>query len=269
MSHRTLEAHYRPNRMLSEAIGLTGYNCGYAEVRGKRSFDQHQQALVWRLLGDTPITAEATVLDVGCGIGGPCGWMLGRHRPRRIIGLDYLWPNVHSATEQWRVRTARPFFLQGDAHHLPFVDESVDVVFNLESALHYADKNAFLAECRRVLKPGGILCLGDITTDHKTLFAPLMLLNRLPTQFNSNIWLWSSGDYLAAFSRLGLHLLRHEQVARRVAAALADGLAECDRLGWKAAKGFRSRCAHLAILRTLLNSRGLSYDLFAVRRPAS
>lgn len=266
MSQRTLEAHYRPNRRLTQAIGLTGYNCGYAEASGSRSFDEHQQALVWQLLGDTPIAGETIILDVGCGIGGPCGWVMERFRPRRVIGLDYLWSNVHTAAGRWQAQSPRPAFFQGDAHHLPITDASVDVLLNLESALHYQDKDAFLAECRRVLKPGGILCLGDITTNRKALFAPLMLLNRLPTQFNSNIRLWSDGDYLAAFSRLGLDLVRHKQAARCVAASLADGLAEIGRRGWAAAKGFRARCAYLTVLRSLLNSGRLSYDLFAVRR---
>jgi SAM-dependent methyltransferase len=268
MSQRTLEAHYRPNNKLSKAIGVTGYNCGYAEPAAPRSFDRHQRTLVWRLLGDTPINHESTVLDVGCGIGGPSAWIMDRFRPRRLIGLDYLGTNVRTATEHNRTEYPRMAFFQADAHCLPVADASVDVIFNLESALHYADKNAFLSECRRVLRPGGTLCLGDITTRYKALFAPLMLLNRLPTQFNSNIWLWSADDYLAAFPRLGLQVLRHEQVSRRVAASLANGLAELDRLGWAAAKGFRTRCAYLAVLRTLLSSRGLSYDLFTVRRPA-
>jgi SAM-dependent methyltransferase len=268
MSQRTLEAHYAPNRKLALSIGLTGYNCGYAEQAGVETFEQHQRSLVWRLLDDTPITAESTVLDVGCGIGGPTGWMLERYHPRRIIGLEYLWPSIRLASQHPREAGMRPFFVQGDAHRLPIADASVDVIFNLESALHYADKEAFIAECRRVLRPGGRLCLGDLTTNHRVLFAPLTLLNKLPTQFNSNLYLWSDERYLNAFLQHHLTVLRHERISRRVAASLADGLTEIGRRGWCAARGFRMRFGYLKVLKALLNCGRLSYDLFIAQRNA-
>lgn len=268
MSQRTLEVHYRPNRMLTEAVGVAGYNCGYAEAPGLHPFDQRQRALVWRLLGDAPITAESIVLDVGCGIGGPSGWILDRYAPRKVIGLDYLWSNVRLAAERCEGQSPSPVFLQADAHALPLADACADVIFNLESALHYQNKDVFLGECRRVLKPGGRLCLADITTNQKALFAPLMLLNRLPTQFNSNLRLWSGDDYLRSLHHHGLEVIRHERVARNVAASLTEALAEISRRGWAASKGFRARCGYLAVLRSLLNSGRLSYDLFAARRQA-
>ena len=261
-----MEAHYAPNWKLTRAHGLLGYNCGYAAKRGCDSFGEHQRSLVWRLIGDTPIDSESTALDIGCGIGGPSGWILERFGPRRIIGLEYLGSSVRAAEDRWREEDPRPVFLQGDAHCLPVADASVDVIFNLESALHYADKDAFLTDCRRVLKPSGTLCLGDITTSHKLLFAPASWLNRLPSQFNSNIHLWSAGDYQAAFSRHGFELLRFERASRPVADSLADGLKEIRKRGWAAGRGFRGRTAFLAALEILLRCKGLSYDLFAAKR---
>ncbi len=266
MSQRTMEAHYRPNWNLTQAAGLIGYNCGYAESPGCEPFGEHQRALVFRLLGDTHIGPDTTILDVGCGIGGPTGWIHERYNPRRVIGLEYLASSTCAAEDRWRDKDARPFFIQGDAHHLPVADESVDVVFNLESALHYADKNAFLAECRRVLKPGGTLCLGDITTNKKLLFAPIAWLNLLPSQFNSNIHLWSCDDYLAAFGRHGLTLLRSERAAQPVADSLADGLEEIKQMDRAATRGFRGRILFLDFLKSLFRSGKLAYDLFTARR---
>lgn len=270
MSQQTMEAHYRPNWNLTQAQGLTGYNCGYAESPGCEPFNEHQRSLVWRLLGDTPIDESTTILDVGCGIGGPAGWILERHKPRRIIGLEYLGSSVRAAEDRWGDKSPRPVFLQGDAHHLPATDASVDIVFNLESGLHYANKDAFLSECRRVVKPGGTLCIGDITTSTRSgkwLFAPVMLLNKLPSQFNSNIHLWSGSEYCLAFEQHGFGLLRHEEASRHVADSLADGLAEIKKRGWAATRGFRGRVAFLAVLEGLLRSKLLTYDLFVVRRP--
>ncbi len=266
MSQRTLDAHYSPNWRLTQAHGLMAYNCGYAEYPGCGSFDHHQQMLVWQLLGDTEIRPDAIVLDIGCGIGGPSRWIHQRHHPRMTLGLEYLGASVRAAERSWNGETVRPRFVQGDAHHLPLGDASVDIIFNLESALHYADKNAFLTECQRVLKGHGTLCLGDITSSRKGLFAPMRLLNRVPSQFNSNLHLWALDDYMAAFRRHGFEVVHHEDASRKIAIALADGLAEVRKRGWRACKGFRGRTALLAVMERLFRKGRLSYDLFRVRQ---
>ncbi|MBX3394710.1 MAG: methyltransferase domain-containing protein [Phycisphaerae bacterium] len=265
MSQRTMEAHYRPNWELTQAHGLLGYNCGYARPDVVETFDEHQKSLVWQLLGDAPISAESTVLDVGSGIGGPAGWMFQKFNPARLFGIEYLGSSVRAANDRFASSARRPFFVQGDAHHLPLPDASIDVIFNLESALHYADKDRFISECRRVLKPAGTLCLGDITTSRKWLFAPVEMLNKLPSQFNSNVHLWSVTDYKNAFRRHGFELLRHEDASLPVARSIEDGLAEIRHRGWRASRGFRGRIGFMAVLAKLLRWRCLGYDLFRAR----
>jgi len=46
-------------------------------------------------------------------------------------------------------------FVQGDAQRLPFGDESMDAVINVEASHCYPDFPGFLAEVARVLRPGG------------------------------------------------------------------------------------------------------------------
>jgi tocopherol O-methyltransferase len=274
VSQRTLEAHYLPNWRLTQAHGLSGYNCGYAAARGAGSFHEHQQALVWRLIGDVSIRPDSTVVDVGCGIGGPAGWIANRYRPKRLIGLEYLWSSVAAAQARAAAaddddagkRASRPLFVQGDAHRLPLADASVNVIFNLESALHYPDKRTFIAECHRVLVPGGALCLGDITTSHRWLFSPAQLMNRLPSQYNSNVWLWSPTDYRRAFNSEGFESIRHEEASRPVADSLADGIAEIRIRRSASMKGFRGRFYYLAFLEKLLRAGLLRYDLYCLRR---
>ncbi|MCA9256103.1 MAG: methyltransferase domain-containing protein [Phycisphaerales bacterium] len=271
MSQRTMQAHYEPNWKLTQARNLRGYNCGYAAVRGNETFDEHQQSLVWQLLGATPITSDSVVLDVGCGIGGPSGWIFDKYKPARLIGLEYLGTSVRAASRRWNSAASRPRFVQGDAHNLPLESDSVDVIFNLESALHYARKNNFLGECWRILKPGGALCLGDITTTRKLMFAPIEWLNKLPSQFNSNLHLWSAAEYKDAFRTHGFELLHHEDAALHVADALDDGLDEIRGGGffasWKATKGFRGRVGFLGCMSKMFRRGWLNYDLFRARKP--
>ncbi len=268
MSQRSLEVFYEPNRRLARAHDLQGYNAGYAEARGVATFDQYQRNLVWRLLGDVEIGPQSTVLDVGCGIGGPSGWIYERYRPGRLIGIEYCSTSVRTAEERWAGKPQRPIFLQGDAHWLPVPDQSVDVIFNLESALHYADKRKFISECLRTLKPGGVLCLGDITTRYKKTFAVLGTLNLLTSQFSTHARLWDAPDYLETFESLGFQLIRHERVTRQSADSLRDGLDEVSRgSNWSDAHGYRGRFFYLWFMEKLLRHEWLNYDLFALAKP--
>jgi ubiquinone/menaquinone biosynthesis C-methylase UbiE len=53
-------------------------------------------------------------------------------------------------------------FIQGRAEQLPLPDASVDLVISTTSFDHWADQGAGLAECARVLVPGGHLVLSDL-----------------------------------------------------------------------------------------------------------
>jgi len=267
MSQRSLDVFYEPNLRLAQATGLLGYNVGYAEAVGRDSFDQHQKDLVWRLLDGVCIGPESTVVDVGCGIGGPSGWIFERYRLARLFGIEYCLASVRAAEQRWAQKPRRPIFLQGDAERLPIQDASVDVIFNLESALHYVDKHAFIRECRRILKPGGVLCLGDICTRRKRLFAVVGLLNYFPTQFSTHAKLWSPEDYVEAYRAAGLRLQRQEEVSRQSADSLRDGLAEISRAGWTAARGYRRRFFYLCAVERMLRRGWLTYNLFNVTRP--
>src|SRR5271166_5117131 len=52
-------------------------------------------------------------------------------------------------------------FATGVAEHLPYDDASMDLVVSSTSFDHWSDQAAGLAECARVLRPGGHLVLVD------------------------------------------------------------------------------------------------------------
>ncbi len=106
--------------------------------------------------------AGRRVLDIGCGIGGPA-FALARKYGARVTGID-LEPQLIaratrraaelglSASCEFRTVTLGPF---------PFPDASFDVVFTSGALTQTEDKAGIVAECRRVLRPGGVLTCYD------------------------------------------------------------------------------------------------------------
>ncbi|GAB35420.1 class I SAM-dependent methyltransferase [Gordonia otitidis] len=74
-----------------------------------------------------------------------------------------------SAVEHTRRRYPQLTMIQGNLVDLPLPDESVDVVVNFQVIEHLWDQAAFIAECRRVLRPGGRLL---ISTPNRITFSP-------------------------------------------------------------------------------------------------
>jgi ubiquinone/menaquinone biosynthesis C-methylase UbiE len=52
--------------------------------------------------------------------------------------------------------------ITGDAHHLPFADQSLDLILFQHSFLNMPDNSRVLSECWRVLKPGGTLLMHEV-----------------------------------------------------------------------------------------------------------
>ncbi|MCE7007935.1 class I SAM-dependent methyltransferase [Kibdelosporangium philippinense] len=106
---------------------------------------------------------DAIVLEAGCGEG--YGADLLAQDAKAVIGLDYdVLTTEHVARKYPRVA-----MLRGNLVMLPFASGSIDVVANLQVIEHLWEQERFLAECSRVLRPGGRLL---ITTPNRITFSP-------------------------------------------------------------------------------------------------
>ena len=94
-----------------------------------------------RLAGE----AHGPVVDVGCGSGALMALLLQRGLP--VVGVD-VSPAQLSQGSGARVRA--------DAAKLPFPDDSFGGVAALYMLYHVPDPAAAIAECHRVLRPGGL-----------------------------------------------------------------------------------------------------------------
>jgi sarcosine/dimethylglycine N-methyltransferase len=109
------------------------------------------------------IGQSSHVLDVCSGMGGPARYLA--HRLGcRVTGLDITESRHASAvrlTELVGLAHLVDFRL-GNALAMPFAPASFDVVIGQEAWVHVPDKKHLIAECARVVKPGGMISFTDI-----------------------------------------------------------------------------------------------------------
>lgn len=103
----------------------------------------------------------ATVVDLGCA--GGVAWFAQRYR---MLGLDISYSALPTAASDYWLT------LQADATRMPLRSATVDAVISSCFFEHFDEsgKLALLAECARVLKPGGkIVFFYDIWTDNPVI----------------------------------------------------------------------------------------------------
>lgn len=122
-------------------------------------FRRHEAAY----LALAPRCAGATVLEAGCGEGYGANLIAGR--AARVLALDY----DEATTEHVARRYPQLCTIRGNLAGLPLAESTVDVVASFQVLEHLWDQTGFLAECLRVLRPGG---RAVITTPNRLTFTP-------------------------------------------------------------------------------------------------
>lgn len=121
---------------------------------------QAQVRLMERLAERAGIPRNASVLDIGCGLGGSAFW-LAENFNCRVIGITISPVQARLARRKAKVRGLSDHvqFQVGDANKWEPEPETVDLVWIMESSEHFEDKKGFFERCASVLKPGGVLAV--------------------------------------------------------------------------------------------------------------
>ena len=154
------------------------------------------------------LPAGGVLADVGNGLGTQDPLIAETARSRRLVAMNITEWQLEQGRDRLREAGAAP--VAGDAARMPLASGSVDGIISVEAAFHFRSRKAFLGECYRVLRPGGVLSFSDISVQR---------------------WPLSPAEVLAGLTQLRLFGLRPTMAmtaAQIAAAARAAGLAEVE-----------------------------------------
>ena len=120
--------------------------------------------------------AGASVLDIGCGVGGIDVQLVEQFGAAYVTGVDV--EDTVLASARQRIEAAGLGARIGVAKvapgPLPFPPNTFDIVFSKDSIVHIADKEALAADVFRVLRPGGWFVASDWLIGHDGEPSPAM-----------------------------------------------------------------------------------------------
>lgn len=175
------------------------------------------------------------VLDVCSGMGGPARYIADRVGCR-VVGID-LTRSRFEAAQRLTQRVGLDglvTFVHGNALALPFAEAEFDAVIGQEAWCHVPDKPKLIAECARVVKPGGVIAFTDIlATDTLTAADAQRLADEM--QFPV---LGTRAGYERELRANGLDIVSVEDLGAPWTRILADRLAMYRQLGGETARKF-------------------------------
>lgn len=139
---------------------------------------EKEQSKLRKLFPYFPVGKGDRVLDAGCGTGRLIPYLKKSAGPTgQIVEMDFAKKMLDIAHEKYS--DSKIYFVQSDAQHIPFTENSFDVVICFALLAHIPNKQKALKEFKRILKPDGPLVIAhnmsreELNTFHKKVKGPV------------------------------------------------------------------------------------------------
>lgn len=139
-------------------------NLGYSEERQSHAIGKPQYRLVAQVadaLRELGVVPDDRLLDVGCGRGGPITVLVDQLGVEGI-GVDIVPFNLKLARKH-SAKASHPSYVLASATELPFGPDSMESFAAIDSLVYIDRIDQVFSELARVLKPGGIGVITDLT----------------------------------------------------------------------------------------------------------
>jgi len=175
------------------------------------SLEKRQLNLTDYCLSHIGSMSDKRVLEVGCGNGIQALYIADSMSPSQLTGIDLNPDNISIALEN-KAGKEKIDFNVDDAQKLETVaDNSVDVMICIESAFHYPQKELFLDQIKRVLKPSGKFVITDIINKSpKRKYITQGWKNKMA------FYHWTEAVYLQSFATASLKIEYKENITSQV-----------------------------------------------------
>jgi ubiquinone/menaquinone biosynthesis C-methylase UbiE len=111
------------------------------------------------------IKEDYRILDIGCGGGHLAIEIAKAYQALCINGVDLSMSQLKRANLRSKKAGLKIDFIQASALDMPFLDDSFDLVYSVDSLKHWPERLKGLMECVRIVKPGGKLLITEVNRD--------------------------------------------------------------------------------------------------------
>jgi ubiquinone/menaquinone biosynthesis C-methylase UbiE len=176
----SIETHYTTSNLFEtilqalERSGVDRNHVTRADLAAVDEFHVRGQE-VSRELANAAALQLKKVLDIGCGLGGACRLLAGEFGCD-VTGIDITQEYIRTAIQLSELTGLQHStrFVHGSATHLPFDDNSFDVVWTQHVQMNIEDKPALYAEVKRVMAANGNFVYYDVLSNgHAPIHFPV------------------------------------------------------------------------------------------------
>ena len=155
-----------------------------------------------------------TILDIGCGIGGP-GRLVNREFHAKMIelnlGMTQLKTNQSLSSPLINSRYQSIDHLQADGQRLPFANETINHCMSVNMFYHFEDPSWVTNELHRVLKSKGRVGIDDWFLTNKT---NMETVERLRYEWSSPAGFHNYARVKSYFRQAGFHIAKEVDMTK-------------------------------------------------------
>ncbi len=143
------------------------------------------QSLDRKILQAAGLTPTMEVLDLGCGTGRLSIEIAEFLTSGKVVGIDRSAGIILAARSALKRQSiANLTFQESSSENIDLPDASCDFVYARLLFQHLSKPQLTLAEIRRVLKPGGIVCIVDVDDNLTMFYPPIASMSAFQQEFD-------------------------------------------------------------------------------------